>query len=55
MTKPGHRYLYICSESDMEAGSNASTIAIRVTGGDEKESLESVAVKYGNESHGAWT
>jgi hypothetical protein len=36
----------------VEAGSNTSTVALRVVGGDEKESLESETVKYGRESHG---
>jgi hypothetical protein len=31
---------------------NTSTIALRVVGGDKKESLESETVKYGRESHG---
>jgi hypothetical protein len=34
------------------AGSNTSTVALRVVGGDKKGSLESEAVKYGRESHG---
>jgi hypothetical protein len=33
----------------MEAGSNASTAALSVIGGDEKGSLESETVKYGHE------
>jgi hypothetical protein len=36
----------------VEAGSNTSTVALRVVGGDEKGSLESKTVKYGRESHG---
>jgi hypothetical protein len=36
----------------MEAGSNTSTVALRVVGGDEKGNLESETVKYGHESHG---
>jgi hypothetical protein len=35
----------------MEVGSNTSTVAQRVVGGDEKESLESETVKYDHESH----
>jgi hypothetical protein len=35
----------------VEAGSNTSTVALRVVGGDGKGSLESETVKYG-ESHG---
>jgi hypothetical protein len=38
--------------SRVEAGSNTSTVALRVVGGDEKGSLESETVKYGRESHG---
>jgi hypothetical protein len=36
----------------MEAGSNTSTVALRVVGGDGKGSLESETVKYDHESHG---
>jgi hypothetical protein len=39
-------------ESLVEAGSNTSTVALRVVGGDEKGSLQSEKVKYGRESHG---
>jgi hypothetical protein len=38
------------SVSRVEAVSNISTVALRVVGGDEKGSLESVAVKYDYES-----
>jgi hypothetical protein len=38
--------------SRVEAGSNTSTVALRVVGGDEKGSLKSETVKYGRESHG---
>jgi hypothetical protein len=41
--------------AEMEAGSNASTIALRAVGGDEKGSLETETVKYGRESHGTRT
>jgi hypothetical protein len=41
--------------SRVEAGSNTSTVALRVVGGDEKGSLESETVKYGCESHGSGT
>jgi hypothetical protein len=34
----------------MEAGSNTSTVTLRVVGGDEKGSLHSETVKYGQES-----
>jgi hypothetical protein len=38
--------------SRVEVGSNTSTVTLRVVGGDEKGSLESVTVKYGRESQG---
>jgi hypothetical protein len=41
--------------SCVEAGSNTSTVALRVVGGDKKESLESETVKYGSEAHGTRT
>jgi hypothetical protein len=34
----------------VEAGSNTSTVTLRVVGGDEKENLKSETVKYGRES-----
>jgi hypothetical protein len=40
------------SGSRLEAGSNTSSAALRVVGGDEKGSLESETVKYGGEFHG---
>jgi hypothetical protein len=42
-------------QSLVEAGSNTSTVDLRVVGGDEKGSLESGTVKYGRESHGTRT
>jgi hypothetical protein len=39
----------------VEAGSNTSTVSLRVIGGDEEGSLESETVKYGHESHGTRT
>jgi hypothetical protein len=36
----------------VEAGSNTTTVTLRVVGGDKKGSLESEAVKYGRKSHG---
>jgi hypothetical protein len=39
----------------VEAGSNISTVTLRVVGGDEKGSLESETVKYSRKSHGTWT
>jgi hypothetical protein len=41
--------------SRVEAGSNISTAALRVVGGDEKGSLESETVKYVRQSHGTRT
>jgi hypothetical protein len=42
-------------QSHVEAGSNTSTIALRVIGGEEKGSLESETVKYGHQSYGTQT
>jgi hypothetical protein len=39
----------------VEAGSNTSTVTLRVAGGDEKGSLKSETVKYGDEYHGTRT
>jgi hypothetical protein len=39
----------------VEAGSNTSTVTLRVVGGDEKGSLKSETVKYGRKSQGIWT
>jgi hypothetical protein len=39
----------------VEAGSNTSTVILRVVGGDEKGSLKSETVKYGHESQGTPT
>jgi hypothetical protein len=39
----------------VEAGSNTSTVTLRVVGGDEKRSLKSETVKYGRESQGTRT
>jgi hypothetical protein len=41
--------------SCVEAGSNTSTVTLRVVRGDEKGSLKSETVKYGYESKGART
>jgi hypothetical protein len=38
----------------VEAGSNTSTVTLRVVGGDEKGSLDSETVKCGHESQGTW-
>jgi hypothetical protein len=43
---------YISGRARVEAGSNTSTVSLRVVGGDEKGSLESETVKYGRESQG---
>jgi hypothetical protein len=40
---------YIRTYPRVEAGSNTSTVTLRVVGGDENGSLESEAVKYGHE------
>jgi hypothetical protein len=37
-------------DTHVEAGSNTSTVNLRVVGGDEKGSLKSGTVKYGHES-----
>jgi hypothetical protein len=42
-------------EACVEAGSNTSTVTLRVVGGDEKGSLKSETVKYGREYQGTWT
>jgi hypothetical protein len=39
----------------VEAGSNTSTVTLRVVGGDEKGSLKCETVKYGLKSQGTWT
>jgi hypothetical protein len=39
----------------VEAGSNTSTVTLRVVGGDEKGSLECETVTYGHESYGTRT
>jgi hypothetical protein len=39
----------------VEAGSNTSTVTLRVVGGDEMGSLKSETVKYGRKSQGART
>jgi hypothetical protein len=39
----------------VEAGSNTSTVTLRLVGGDEKGSLESETVNYGHESRGSRT
>jgi hypothetical protein len=39
----------------VKAGSNTSTVTLRVVGGDEKGSLKSDTVKYGRKSQGTRT
>jgi hypothetical protein len=39
----------------VEAGSNTSTVTLRVVGGDKKGSLNCETVKYGRETQGART
>jgi hypothetical protein len=41
--------------SRVEAGSNTSTVTLRVVVGDKKGRLKSERVKYGRESHGTQT
>jgi hypothetical protein len=43
------------SKVRVEAGSNISTVTLRVVGGEEKGSLKSEIVKYGCESQGTRT
>jgi hypothetical protein len=43
------------SVTRVEAGSNTSTVTMRVVGVDEKGSLESETVKYGHESYATRT
>jgi hypothetical protein len=43
------------SETRVEAGSNTSTVTLRVVGDDEKGSLKSETVKYGRKSQGTRT
>jgi hypothetical protein len=53
-----HNIVSIRGSSELtrvEAGSNTSTVTLRVVGGDEKGSLESETVKYARESHGTRT
>jgi hypothetical protein len=50
-------WTWIKSQRDprVEAGSNTSTVTLRVVGGDEKGSLKSETLKYGLESQGYQT
>jgi hypothetical protein len=40
---------WVSWDTRVEAGSNTSTVTLRVLGGDEKGSLKSETVKYGHE------
>jgi hypothetical protein len=46
----GPQFEAMNNPSCVEARSNTSTAALRVVGGDKKESLESETVKYGHEN-----
>jgi hypothetical protein len=49
-------WIQVRKSSRVEAGSNTSSVTLRVVGGDEKGSLEeSETVKYGQASHGSRT
>jgi hypothetical protein len=52
LNKLRHRLLHY---TRVEAGSNTSTVTLRVVGGDEKGSLKSETVKYGRKSQGTTT
>jgi hypothetical protein len=43
------------TQTRVEAGSNTSTVTLRVVGGDEKGSLKSETVKHGRKSQGTRT
>jgi hypothetical protein len=45
----------LASSTSVKAGSNTSSVALRVVGGDETGSLESETVKYGREPQGTQT
>jgi hypothetical protein len=47
--------LPVWKRTRVEAGTNTSTVTLRVVGGEEKGSLKSEAVKYGHESQGTRT
>jgi hypothetical protein len=42
-------------EARVDASSNTSAVALRIVGGDEKGSIESETVKYGDVSRGTQT
>jgi hypothetical protein len=47
--------IYFKDQARVEAGSNTSTVTLRVVGGDEKGILQSEIVKYGREHEGTRT
>jgi hypothetical protein len=47
--------LRLFSHTRVEAGSNTSTVTLRVVGGEEKGNLKSETVKYGRKSQGTRT
>jgi hypothetical protein len=53
LSRPRGSYKRQCIR--VEAGSNTSTVTLRVVGGDEKGSLESETVIYGHEPYGTRT
>jgi hypothetical protein len=50
-----HNLQYLLLKTRVEAGSNTSTVTLRVVGGDEKGSLKSETVTYGLETKGPQT
>jgi hypothetical protein len=51
----GYERLRETANSRVEAGSNTSTVTLRVVGGDEMGSLKCETVKYGRKSQGTRT
>jgi hypothetical protein len=49
---PRYKYNSTQEKTRVVAGSNTSTVTLRVVGGDEKGSLKSETVKYGRKSLG---
>jgi hypothetical protein len=49
------RQLELLRQTRVEAGSNTSTVTLRVVGGDEKGTLKSETVKYSRKSLGTTT
>jgi hypothetical protein len=48
-------FKWLGDSTHVEAGSNTSTVTLRVVGGDEKGSLKSETIKYGRKSQGTRT